>query len=60
MSKKAIDQDAYEVSPTVKKAALKLLDVLIAAGGYRMVSMSLNTFGVPPEANREPLPALGR
>jgi alkylhydroperoxidase family enzyme len=34
----------------------QLLDVLIAAGGYRMVSMSLNTFGVPPEANREPLP----
>jgi alkylhydroperoxidase family enzyme len=38
----------------------QLLDVLIAAGGYRMVSMSLNTFGVPPEANREPLPAVRR
>jgi alkylhydroperoxidase family enzyme len=38
----------------------QLLDILIAAGGYRMVSMSLNTFGVPPEANREPLPTLGR
>jgi alkylhydroperoxidase family enzyme len=38
----------------------QLLDVLIAAGGYRMVSMSLNTFGVPPEVNREPLPAVRR
>ena len=28
MSKKAIDQDAYDVSPAVKKAALKLLDEL--------------------------------
>jgi 4-carboxymuconolactone decarboxylase len=34
----------------------QLLDVLITAGGYRMVSMSLNTFGVPPEPNSEPLP----
>ena len=28
MSKKASDQDAYDVSPAVKKAALKLLDEL--------------------------------
>lgn len=38
----------------------QLLDVLITAGGYRMVSMSLNTFGVAPEPNSEPLPAVGR
>ena len=36
------------------------LDVLIAAGGYRMVSMSLNTFGVAAEPNSEPLPAAAR
>jgi alkylhydroperoxidase family enzyme len=35
----------------------QLLDVLITTGGYRMVSMSLNTFGVPAEPNSEPLPA---
>ena len=35
-----------------------LLDVLITAGGYRMVSMALNTFGVPLEPNSEPLPPL--
>jgi alkylhydroperoxidase family enzyme len=34
----------------------QLLDVLITAGGYRMVSMSLNTFGVAAEPNSEPLP----
>jgi 4-carboxymuconolactone decarboxylase len=34
----------------------QLLDVLITTGGYRMVSMSLNTFGVSPEPNSEPLP----
>jgi 4-carboxymuconolactone decarboxylase len=34
----------------------QLLDVLITAGGYRMVSMSLNTFGVALEPNSEPLP----
>jgi hypothetical protein len=34
----------------------QLLDVLITAGGYRMVSMSLNTFGVTAEPNSEPLP----
>jgi alkylhydroperoxidase family enzyme len=38
----------------------QLLDVLITAGGYRMVSMSLNTFGVPPEPDSEPLPSLDR
>jgi 4-carboxymuconolactone decarboxylase len=36
----------------------QLLDVLITAGGYRMVSMSLNTFGVAAEPNSEPLPAI--
>ena len=36
----------------------QLLDVLITAGGYRMVSMALNTFGVPLEPDSEPLPAL--
>jgi len=35
----------------------QLLDVLITAGGYRMVSMSLNTFAVAAEPNSEPLPA---
>jgi alkylhydroperoxidase family enzyme len=34
----------------------QLLDVLITTGGYRMVSMVLNTFGVPPEPNSEPFP----
>jgi alkylhydroperoxidase family enzyme len=34
----------------------QLLDILITAGGYRMVSMSLNTFGVAAEPNSEPLP----
>ena len=34
----------------------QLLDVLITTGGYRMVSMVLNTFGVPAEANSEPFP----
>jgi len=34
----------------------QLLDVLITTGGYRMVSMVLNTFGVPAEPNSEPLP----
>ena len=38
----------------------QLLDVLITAGGYRMVSMSLNTFGVAPEPNSEPLPGAVR
>jgi 4-carboxymuconolactone decarboxylase len=38
----------------------QLLDVLIATGGYRMVSMSLNTFGVPLEPDSEPLPSLAR
>ena len=36
----------------------QLLDVLITAGGYRMVSMALNTFGVPLEPDSEPLPSL--
>ena len=30
----------------------QLLDGLITVGGYRMVSMSLNTFGVAAEPNR--------
>jgi alkylhydroperoxidase family enzyme len=38
----------------------QLLDVLITAGGYRMVSMSLNTFGVAAEPNSEPMPAASR
>ena len=33
------------------------LDFLITAGGYRMVSMALNTFGVPLEENSERLPS---
>jgi alkylhydroperoxidase family enzyme len=36
----------------------QMLDVLITAGGYRMVSMALNTFGVPLEPDSEPLPPL--
>jgi hypothetical protein len=32
------------------------LDVLITTGGYRMVSMVLNTFGVPAEPSSEPFP----
>jgi alkylhydroperoxidase family enzyme len=34
----------------------QLLDVLITTGGYRMVSMVLNTFGVPAEPKSEPFP----
>jgi alkylhydroperoxidase family enzyme len=34
----------------------QLLDVLITTGGYRMVSMVLNAFGVPAEPNSEPFP----
>ena len=37
--------------------AKQLLDVLITTGGYRMVSMSLNTFGVQLEPNGERFPA---
>jgi 4-carboxymuconolactone decarboxylase len=35
----------------------QLLDVLITTGGYRMVSMALNTFGVQLEAGAERFPA---
>ena len=34
----------------------QLLDFLITAGGYRMVSMALNSFGVPLEAGSERFP----
>ena len=34
----------------------QLLDLLITTGGYRMVSMVLNTFGVPAEPNSESFP----
>ena len=34
----------------------QLLDVLITTGGYRMVSMVLNTFGVAAEPNSEAIP----
>jgi len=34
----------------------QLLDVLITTGGYRMVSMVLNTLGVPAEPNSERFP----
>jgi len=35
----------------------QLLDLLITTGGYRMVSMALNTFGVPLEPNAERIPS---
>jgi alkylhydroperoxidase family enzyme len=35
----------------------QLLDVLVTIGGYRMVSMALNTFGVQLEAGAERFPA---
>jgi alkylhydroperoxidase family enzyme len=35
----------------------QLLDVLITIGGYRMVSMALNTFGVQLEPGAERFPA---
>jgi alkylhydroperoxidase family enzyme len=43
----------------------QLLDILITTGGYRMVSMALNTFGVPLEPGSERFPrvtaaAIGR
>lgn len=53
MSKKAIDQDAYDVSPAVKKATLKLLDDLakdLEAGcrtvekGARLSDDAIGTF----------------
>jgi alkylhydroperoxidase family enzyme len=34
----------------------QLLDLLVTTGGYRMVSMALNTFGVPLEENSERIP----
>ena len=34
----------------------QLLDLLVTTGGYRMVSMVLNTFGVPAEPNSEAFP----
>jgi 4-carboxymuconolactone decarboxylase len=41
----------------VQLNAKQLLDLLITTGGYRMVSMSLNTFGVQLEPGGERLPA---
>jgi alkylhydroperoxidase family enzyme len=38
----------------------QLLDLLLTAGGYRMVSMSLNTLGVAAEPGSEPLPTSRR
>ena len=32
------------------------IDLLITIGGYRMVSMALNTLGVPPEPRNERIP----
>ena len=32
------------------------IDLLITVGGYRMVSMALNTLGVPLESNNERIP----
>ena len=40
--------------------AKQLLDLLITTGGYRMVSMSLNTFGVQLEPGGERLPPATR
>jgi alkylhydroperoxidase family enzyme len=37
--------------------AKQMLDVLIAVGGYRMVSMALNTLGVQLEPGAERFPA---
>jgi alkylhydroperoxidase family enzyme len=54
--------DADTISDTTWKALddqfdeRQLLDVLITTGGYRMVSMVLNTFGVPAEPGSEPFP----
>ena len=54
--------DADRISDTTWKALddqfdeRQLLDVLITTGGYRMVSMVLNTFGVPAEPNSEAFP----
>ena len=54
--------DADTISDTTWKALddqfdeRQLLDVLITTGGYRMVSMVLNTFGVPAEPNSEAFP----
>jgi alkylhydroperoxidase family enzyme len=36
----------------------QLLDLLITTGGYRMVSMALNTFGVPLEPGSERFPVM--
>ena len=41
----------------MKLAILVAFDVLVTTGGYRMVSMSLNTFGVQLEPNGDRFPA---
>ena len=38
----------------------QLLDVLITSGGYGMVSMALNTFGVQLEPGAERFPSEGK
>jgi alkylhydroperoxidase family enzyme len=37
--------------------ATQMLDILTTVGGYRMVSMALNTFGVQLEPDAERFPA---
>jgi alkylhydroperoxidase family enzyme len=49
--------DATWTSLAAQLDRRQLLDLLVTTGGYRMVSMVLNTFGVPLEPNSERFPA---
>jgi alkylhydroperoxidase family enzyme len=54
-----IGDDTWKALSQQLKAP-QLLDLLVTAGGYRMVSMALNTFGVPLEPGGERFPAAVR
>ena len=61
---RAVDEiyDTDKVSPetwTALKGQFEdrqIMDLLVTAGGYRMVAMAINTFGVPLEAGRVMIP----
>ena len=38
----------------------ELIDIVITVGGYRMVSMALNSLGVQLEPGKEGFPVIGR
>ncbi len=65
---RAVDElyDANRVSDETWKALSaqfdqrQLMDLLVTAGGYRMVAMAINAFGVPLEPGRERVPVHSR